>query len=167
MGDKFLCVIATFDEDTSKQMKEIEFAIKELGISGKQTQDVPHHITLEYFDTSQEEVIKQLLNEVASNTKAFYLNFNHIGLFGLNVLFLAPDVNYELLELYCRFKRESSDTNHNWTAHATLLIDEEENIQKALEIVAKKFKHLGSKVEKLSLYEFFPTKFIAEYKLQD
>lgn len=50
MPDKFLCVIATFDDEASKQMKALDCLLKRADISGKQTPDLQHHITLAYFD---------------------------------------------------------------------------------------------------------------------
>ncbi|MDF2592354.1 MAG: 2-5 ligase [Clostridia bacterium] len=166
MTEKFLCLIATFDKETSKRMKEIEHIIYEAGIVGKQTPDIPHHITLAYFDTSREDEIKQLLQDVCAKTKSFDLAFNHIGLFGLRVMFLAPDVNYQLLELHKSFDKDCIKNSSGWTAHATILIDEAENIQKAIPLVAQNFQELNARVEGVSLYEFFPTRFIAEYSLQ-
>lgn len=166
MTEKFLCLIATFDEETSIRMKEIEHVINEAGIIGTQTPNIPHHITLAYYDTGREGEIKQLIQDVCAVTKSFDLGFNHIGLFGLKVLFLAPDVNYELLELHKSLNIDSDKDSHSWTAHATLLIDEPKNIQKALELVSQNFQQLSSRVESVSLYEFFPARFIAEYKLQ-
>lgn len=165
MEEKFLCLIATFDEETSKRMKEIEHIINEAGIVGNQTLDIPHHITMAYFDTSREDEIKQLLQDVCSKTKSFDLAFNHIGLFGMKVMFLAPDVNYQLLELHKSFDKDCIMNSTGWTAHATILIDEPEIIQKALPLVAQNFEELNARVESVSLYEFFPTRFIAECKL--
>ena len=162
-----MCLIATFDEETSKRMKEIEHIINEAGIIGEQTLDIPHHITLAYFDISREEEIKQLLHDVCTKTKSFDLDFSHIGLFGLRVMFLAPDVNKQLFELHQVFDRDCINNSEGWTPHATILIDEAENIQKALSLVAQDFQQLHAKVESVQLYEFFPTRFIAECDLQD
>lgn len=166
MSKKFLCLIATFDEETSKGMKEIEHILNEVGILGKQTPNLPHHITLAYFDICREDEIKQLLQDVCAKTKSFDLDFNHVGLFGLNVMFLAPDVNYELLELHKAFDKDCIKNSKGWTAHATILIDEAEIIQKSLPLVTQNFQQLNARVESVSLYEFFPTRFIAEYNLQ-
>lgn len=166
MKEKFLCVLATFDDETNKIIREIEDIINMAGIIGTQTPNLPHHITLSYFDTSLEEEIKQLLQDVCADTKRFNLEFSHIGLFGLKVLFLAPDVNYELLELHRKLSNESNKDSQGWTAHTTLLIDESVNIQKAIELVALNFQHLSSRVVSVSLYEFFPTQLVGEYKLQ-
>jgi 2'-5' RNA ligase len=166
VSEKFLCLIATFDEETSKGIKEIYHTINEAGIIGKQTPNLPHHITLASFDTSRVDEIKELLQEVCARTKSFDLSFNHIGLFGLKVLFLAPDVNYELLELHKELDREGVKNSQGWTAHTTILIDEPEIIQKALPLVTENFKQLNSRVESVSLYEFFPTRFITKFNLQ-
>jgi 2'-5' RNA ligase len=166
MSEKFLCLIATFDDETSKEMKKIEHIINEAGMLGKQTLDIPHHITLAYFDISREEEIKQLLHDVCGNTKSFDVVFNHIGLFGLKVMFLAPDVSYQLLDLQKSFDRDCINNENGWTAHTTILIDEAENIQKALPLVSQNFERLSGRIVAVSLYEFFPTRFIAECKLQ-
>ncbi|MBC8059099.1 MAG: 2'-5' RNA ligase family protein [Clostridiaceae bacterium] len=166
MSEKFLCIIATFDEETSKGMKEIYHSINEAGIIGKQTTDIPHHITLAYFETRLEDEIRELLQEVCARTKSFDLSFNHIGLFGLKVLFLAPNVNYELLQLHKDLDRDGIKSSQGWTAHTTILIDETEIIQKALPLVAQSFQQLNGRVESVSLYEFFPTRFIAKFNLQ-
>ncbi|KUO76395.1 MAG: hypothetical protein APF77_06770 [Clostridia bacterium BRH_c25] len=166
MQEKFLYLMATFDKETSKRMKEIERTINKEDIVGYQTPNIPHHITLASFDIDHEDEIKQMLQDVSANTKSFNLDFNHIGLFGLKVLFLAPDVNYELLELLRKFDEVCIKDNNGWTAHTTILIDEAENIQKALPIVAHSFQHINARVTSLSLYEFFPTRFIAKYDLQ-
>ena len=81
-------------------------------------------------------------------------------------MFLAPDVNYELLELHKNFDINRIKSSEGWTAHVTILIDEDNNIQKALPLVAQNFQQLNARVECVSLYEFFPTRFIAEYNLK-
>ncbi|MBL4933285.1 2'-5' RNA ligase family protein [Clostridium paridis] len=166
MSEKFLCLLATFDEETEKYMKGIERTINETGIVGKQTPNLSHHITMAYYDTNREEEIKKLLEEVCLKTKSFNLTFNHIGLFDLSVIFFAPDVNRELLSLHEEFDKEFINNDKGWTPHATIIIDNEENIQKVIPIVANNFMPINARVEKVSLYEFFPTRFIAEYNLQ-
>lgn len=166
MQDKLLYAIAVFDEETLKYMEGIQNVIKEAGIAGQQTPGIPHHITLASYDTSREEEIKELLEEVCSKTRSFDLAFNHIGLFGLRVMFLAPDVNYELLELHNKLDKSSIPDSRGWTAHVTLLIDEDQNIQKAIPLAAQNFGYFKARIESVRLYEFFPSRFIGEYKLQ-
>lgn len=165
MSEKFLCAVATFDEETSKKMEKIYNVINTAGFIGKQTSDVPYHITLAYFDTSRENEIKELLKEVCAKTKSFELGFSHIGLFGLKVMFLGPDVNYELLDLHKSIDNAGIKSNLGWTAHTTMLIDEAEIIQKALPLVSNSFEQFKGRVESVSLYEFFPTRFIGKFDL--
>jgi hypothetical protein len=74
-------------------------------------------------------------------------------------------VNYELLDLHKAFVRGCIDDSLEWTAHTTILIDEAQNIQRALPLVVQSFKPLKARVESVSLYEFFPTRFIAKCNL--
>lgn len=46
-----------------------------------------------------------------------------------------------------------------------MLIDEHETILKAVPYVAENFKSFTGKIESISLYEFWPTRFILEKKL--
>ena len=46
-----------------------------------------------------------------------------------------------------------------------MLIDNQDNIQKAIPIIANKFSTFTGYIESISLYEFFPSKFIIEEKL--
>jgi 2'-5' RNA ligase len=60
------------------------------------------------------------------------IKFNGFGLFGLNVLFLNPNMNKKLIELYDYVKENSFNRDEDLAAHMTLLIDEPENILKIL-----------------------------------
>ena len=140
--------------------------LKTAGFVGTQTQGIPHHLTMASFDSAREDEINRMLRQVCGTTPCFSLPFHHIGLFGLKVLFLAPDVNAELLSLHQKLSLGQSDGENGWSAHATLLIDEPEVILKALPIVADPFKGFTAEVKSVSLYEFFPARFIAEYPLQ-
>lgn len=166
MSEKLLYILATFDEETLKKFKDIEYNLNEVGIIGKQTPGIPSHITMAAFETIYEDKVRQTLEEACSKTKSFELEFSHVGLFGMKVLFLAPNVSYNLLELRKLFERDCIKDDQTWTPHTTLLIDGQENIMKAIPIVANDFQQLRGKVKTLSLYEFFPARLVAEYELQ-
>lgn len=80
------------------------------------------------------------------------------------VLFIAPSVNNELFYLQQCFNLNRLD-QLSWVAHTTMLIDEPEQVQKAIPILAKSFNSFIARIERISLYEFFPARFIAEEKL--
>jgi len=164
MKDKFLCVMAQYDKVTELKLKEIQKLLSDNGFVGKQTPDLPNHITIGSFNISQEELIKEKVKMVSKQFDSFDIKLNSIGLFGLDVLFIAPSVNHELLNLQQYFNNDYAD-GFGWTAHTTMLIDNQETIQKALPYVANNFKSFTGKIESISLYEFWPTRFILKEKL--
>lgn len=164
MKDKFLCVMAQYDKETELKLKEIQKLLSDSGFVGKQTPNLPNHITLGSFEISQEELVKEKVRMVSEQFHSFDIKLNNIGLFGLDVLFIAPSVNHELLNLQQYFNNDYAD-GLDWTAHTTMLIDDHETIQKALPYVADNFRSFNGKIESISLYEFWPTRFILEEKL--
>ncbi|GKU26537.1 2'-5' RNA ligase family protein [Clostridium folliculivorans] len=161
MEDKILCILAQYDEKTQQKLRNVQKVLLENGFVGRQTADVPYHMTLGTFKLSEEESLREKVKEVSKNFRGFDIRLNNIGLFELDVLFIAPLVNYELLNL----QKFCSDDNE-WTAHTTLLIDDHEVIHKALPIVAERFKSFVGRVESISLYEFWPTRLILEENLK-
>jgi 2'-5' RNA ligase len=157
MEDKILCILAQYDEETQQKLKDIQQVLLENGFVGRQTADIPYHMTLGTFKPSEEESLREKVKEVCKNFRGFDIRLNNVGLFGFDVLFIAPLVNYDLLNLQKFF----SDDNE-WTAHTTLLIDNHEVIHKAVPIVEEKFESFVGRVESISLYEFWPTRLILE-----
>lgn len=164
MKDRFLCVMAQYDKETEHKLKEIQKVLLDNGFKGKQTPNLPNHITLGSFDISQEEAVKEKVRMVSKSFHSFDIKLSNIGLFGLDVLFIAPSVNHELLTLQQHFNNNYAD-GFGWTAHTTLLIDDNKAILKALPYVADNFKSFNARIESISLYEFWPTRFIIEEKL--
>lgn len=164
MKDKFLCVMAEYDRETDKKLKHIQNVLFDNGFKGKQTKGLPSHITLGTFGLAHEEGTIEKVKEVSEQIKCFNIRLNNIGLFGLNVLFIAPAVDHELLNLQNKFDSNYADVL-KWTAHTTLLIDEPETILSALPIAAEEFSSFEGKIDAISLYEFWPTRFILRERL--
>lgn len=125
--------------------------------------NLPNHITLGTFNISREEMLKERIKMVSKNFQSFNIKLNNIGLFGLDVLFIAPLVNQELLNLQKHFISNCAD-GLDWTAHTTMLIDKHDVIKKALPYVSENFKSFKGRIESISVYEFWPTRFILEEK---
>lgn len=159
MAEKLLYALATFDDETAAHIKQLEHILNENGITGRQTPEIPHHITLGCYEPDKEAEIKRLVQEVCAGARSFEVSLAHIGLFGLDVLFLTPIMNESLLDLFRCFHGGNPDVG-NWTPHATLLIDDAEAILKALPLAAAHFKPRKARVTGVSLYEFFPARFI-------
>lgn len=161
MSDKFLCVLAGYDEKTENYFSGIQQKLYASGFEGRQTRDLPQHITLGTFPVAIENEISERIRRIANNTKPFEITFNHIGVFqGSQVLFIAPDTNIELLTL-----KEQFGDSYGWTAHTTMLIDDADQIIRALPVVLDNFSSCAGKITSLHLYEFFPTRHILSIDL--
>lgn len=165
MQEKLLYVMAQLDPVTCEKMRSIDRLLCKLGIEVKKPPKVPYHITLGSFPVSQEDQIKRLVEDVCKGVRRFSLSYNHIGLFGLNVLFFGPDVNEQLLQLQQPFE-EKRIRLHDWTAHTTLMMDEPDVILRALPVVTEQFTSLHATVDSVSLYEFWPSRLITECRLE-
>ena len=159
---KALYVLAGYDDNTEKYLSGIQNKLYEAGFVGNQTKNIPMHITMGSFPCEKEEEMIEMMKKLSEEVASFDITFNHIGMFGGgNVLFIAPDTNRELLDL-----KELFGTSYNWAAHTTMLIDDAGVIGKALPVVIDNFKAFAGRVEKLHLYEFFPTRHIISVDLK-
>ena len=125
---------------------------------------------LAQFDRATEQRLTNIYNQLiqagfCGKQMLFDVQINHIGLFNLEVLFPAPAMNQKLLDLHHLMSPyEPISGIHNWAAHATLLIDESEVIQKAIPIVSRVFSPITAKLESIGVYECFPARFISNFK---
>lgn len=162
-AEKLLCVMAGYDGETERRVEALRQNLVEAGYVGRQTPDIPHHITLGSFGPSEEERVEALAGKAAAEIRSFPVTFNHIGVFGgSQVLFLAPDPNRELLAL-----REMFGDSWNWTPHTTLLIDEPARLFQAAPLAAGSFQAFSGRVEALLFYEFWPARPISVLPLQN
>lgn len=161
LNNKYLCVMAGYDEATAAYLSTIQKRLYSCGFGGRETRGLPQHITLGTYSVELEDIISEKVRSVAENTKSFDITFNHTGIFqGGQVLFIAPDTNAELLKL-----KEHFGDSFGWTAHSTMLIDDTERLIDALPIVLNNFSSYAGKVTTLYLYEFFPTRHILTVNL--
>jgi len=157
--DKFLCLLGVFDRATQQVLAECQGAILRAGFTGRQTMEIPFHVTLGTFGTDRRAELEEKLR--ALDMEPVEVHFNHMGMFqGQQVLFLAPDVDRELLALKEVFNDEAG-----WTAHTTMLIDDRENTLRAAGILGEKFQRFTGTIERVALYEFFPACRLAEREL--
>ena len=160
-ADKQLFIMAGFDQETERRLNDWEAALERCGRPGRQTKNVPHHISLGMYPPTMEASVKTMVIQAASETAPFPISFQHLGIFGGGrVLFAAPCVNRALLNLKERFGPGDA-----WTAHATLLIDEPERIVPLIGPAIEMFEEFEGRVERLFLHEFFPTRLILDLPL--
>lgn len=167
MEEKSLYILAQFDKATQEILTGQYDILRQSGFAGNQTKNIPYHFTLYKKDTKCEKQLLADLEKICANTACIDIHLSHVGLFGLDVLFIAPDMNFELLTLQQNFVSHCGSGAYNWTAHATLLIDEPEKILKALPLVTKNFKPFKDRIESVALYEFFPMRFVREWSLNN
>lgn len=166
MENRRIYLLAQFDESTNKTLAVIYDKLVQTGLVGEQTKGIPYHFNLGSFDLEHESQILERVQTVSAKTKVFDIGLSHIGLFGLKVLFLTPSMSTQLLDLYKDLVPDAViNSCHNWVAHTTILIDNPDNIQTAIPIVAQSFTPFIAKIQSVGVYEFFPKKFIAEYNL--
>ena len=162
MADKALYILAGYDSDTENRLSSMQNRLYEKGFSGRQTKNIPQHITLDSFPVEMEKELTARLQLLSRVTEEFVVTFSHIGIFGgAQVLFIAPDSNKDLLELKERF-----GTTDGWTPHTTMLIDEQEVLLQAAPIILEQFSAFSGKVTTLYLYEFWPTRHILSVDLR-
>lgn len=161
--NKQLYILAGYDEASEEILAGFQNILYDRGFVGTHTKNIPMHITLGSFPTDREEALKALLGKLSEEVDSFEVTFNHVGIFGgAHVLFAAPDMSDELLEL----KEKCSDSFH-WTPHTTILIDEPDVIFRAAPYVINEFKPFVGRINSLHLYEFFPTRHIMSVTLRD
>ncbi|MCQ2519370.1 MAG: hypothetical protein MJ107_02440 [Lachnospiraceae bacterium] len=163
--DKFLCLMAELDEDVQKGVKACEEILDAKGFLDKKTRDIPCHFTINSFPVEEEENLKLVLNEIKDKFKQTEVSFSGIGLFGLRVVYLNPTMNQELLDLYNLTKEKALNKFDGYSAHATLFIGEDEETLSVIKELSTMQLPAKGVVKDISLYEFFPTRFIARVEL--
>jgi len=154
--------LAEFDGETQRRMAGYYNALREHGLTGQQTKGIPYHFTLGDLQGNEAALIARL-EEICAETPVISFRIDHVGLFGLRVLFLEPCVTTELLGLQGAF----FDEKMPWTPHATVLLDENpEAILRAIPLLAEQFEPFEARVESVALYEFFPARRIRRCQLQ-
>lgn len=164
MSNPFLCALAVLDACAQERMRALYRLLRDEGLTGSQTAGIPYHLTLAYYDASQEDSAWNRILAACRQQYAIPVRLSHVGLFGQKVLFLSPDMDETLMRLQQQVVLPGGG-NTPWTAHATLLIDEPERILRATAILSSRFEPFDAHVERVSLYEFFPPRLIAETAL--
>jgi len=167
MEDRHLYAVAQFDAQTDRKLGDLYQKLAAEGLIGTQTKGIPYHITLGIFAIEDEAGVIRRAQAAARTIRAFSLRLANLGLFGLNVLFVAPAAGHELLNLAQAVAAGGGTVDEfPWVAHTTLLMDEPDAILRAIPVAAKYFTPLLATVESVGVYEFFPERKIGVYPLR-
>ena len=165
--EKHLYVVAQFDAETDKRLNALYQNLADEGFIGTQTKGIPYHITLGTFEVDDEVDVIRRAHAAAQSLHAFTLRMAYLGLFGMDVLFVAPAVTCALLDLRNAVVPGGGTADaFPWVAHTTLLMDEPETIHRAIPAAVKYFTPFRAAVESIGVYEFFPERRIGIYELK-
>lgn len=165
MQDKFLTVFAVFDNKTQKILKEYQDKVLALGHRGSQLMDIPFHISLGTYCVDDELKIAEKIHDACSKNSQFEIKLDKVNHFGHKVLFIEPEINKELLQIHDLFDNAVINKDFPWHPHATILMGDENQVQKAEELLQKIFKPLKSTIVGIQMGEFFPARMITKDEL--
>lgn len=167
MEDKHLYVVAQYDAETDKKLNKLYQSLVGEGFIGTQTKGIPYHITLGTFAVEDEVEVIRRSHDAAKAMNAFTIRMASMGLFGLNVLFIAPAVKQQLLDLlHAVVPGGGTADEFPWVAHTTLLMDEPKVIHRAIPVAVKNFEPFRATIESIGIYEFSPERRIGIYPLR-
>lgn len=159
----YLCILGTFDEETNQQFNLLDgrlqdAQLKTLGFF----QEDPWHFSLGvYFDLEPEELL-DWVHEVAGDTEAIPLRFNHIGLFP-GVAFIEPAFSWPLRDLFERLHEKYDDLHGEYlatsrqyglfTPHVSMIFTYEDLV-KAVDVLITHFEPFYGRMSELLVYEY-------------
>ena len=161
---QFLTVMAVLDDDTQKTMDGLQKRIIALGAPGTQTMGIPFHISLGSFPVEKEHEVLRAMRETSGKTTVFSVMLTGLDTFSDRVLFLRPEMNYQLAALHQPFDCAFAD-GYPWTPHATLFCGETEEVRRAKKEIEGMRLPIFSRVTALELGRFFPAQFISRMAL--
>ncbi len=166
MAEEFLTLMGDLDGDSQARMSAWYGALREAGFTGKQTPELPYHISLASFPLDQEGEAVERVRKTAAAFSPVSVHFSHMGVFpGGRVLFCGPERNPGLDALHAACELYPHP-KYPWTPHATLLIDEPEAVCAALPLLVKSFQPFVGRITRLHLCAFWPTREIAAAPLR-
>ena len=162
--NKFLTVMAVFDDKTQKLLGRIQQSIIDKAGEGTQTMGIPFHITLGSYPTVEESAVVDKIKAVAAKASAFPIKLGGFNSFGDSVLYLEPEIPDELKELRAQFECDFAN-GFEWVPHATLFCGDEVAVKKAKQIVAGIDGEIDASIVAIELGEFFPPRKIVREQL--
>lgn len=165
MAERIVVAMGILDDAAQELMGSWYKELLDAGFKGTQTPGLPFHISLATLPVECEEEAQSLVVKAAANFAPVDIHVSHLGMFaGGHVLFGAPDVNPELKALH-----EACSGGHEpptaWVPHATVIMDEPDNICAEFPILLKSFRPFLAKITRIQLCAFWPTRKITTLEL--
>ena len=157
--EKFITVMAIFDEDTQKCLQSIEEDLENLYGADTKTKGIPFHITLGSYAVEETDEITTRIIDTARHTKEFEVKFRGLNHFGNVVRYITPEMNEELMNLHLCFDSDYANGFHGWKPHVTVYRHSEpKEIELTKQIRDKIEKIKNARIVGIELGEFFPPK---------
>ena len=174
MEKPYYYLMALFDDQTN----DIFHSMKQAIPSSKDEPSVllPHLTLGAYMDVDEFELCEWIDGQ-CQRLYPIKLNFNHLGLFALKVLFIAPQPSNELVEMHQiiheRYDNDYGEIGYNytiqsnnWVPHVTLLMSSEPHtVLETLPVVDQLFAPFIGLVNTLVLYEYHSMRKIKVFPL--
>ena len=164
--NKFLTVMAVFDDKTQKLLGGIQQSIIEKAGEGTQTMGIPFHITLGSYPVCDEQIVVDKIRAVCAKASAFPIKFRGFNSFGDAVLFLDPEIPDALKGLRKEFECDYAN-GFEWVPHATLFCGGEEQVRAARAHAPRLTLPIDASIVGIELGEFFPAKKIIRINFDD
>ncbi len=157
--NKFLTVMAVYDEKTQNILYDLQKKIISALPNGTQTMDIPFHITLGSYPPEMEEDVVAMVNEASKAAERFSIQLLGYKDFGNKVLYIEPTVPSRLIALRKRFECDYAE-DHPWVPHTTLFCSDSESVNEAKTLLPMIDEPINAQIVGLELGEFFPTRMI-------
>ena len=159
-------LLAYFDQKTEQKIKQLWIKLNELNISdyGISMKNRRPHLTLADYADLNIETLNLMLNQYFDNQVQIPINFNGLGSFvGGNILYLAPTLTQQLVDLHKNYHERFKDFNQNpnsyylpdcWVPHCTIASRlSHETMLQAFEYCQKNFPCTHATITEIGLIE--------------
>lgn len=159
----YLSVLGIFDEETNQQFTLLDGRLQDAQLKALGFyQEDPWHFSLGvYFDLEVDELLAWV-NEVAENTWAINLRFNHIGLFP-GVAFIQPTFSWPLRLFFERLHEKFDDRHGSYpetsrqyglfVPHVSLIFTFDD-LMEAVGVLTNYFQPFYGTMSQLLIYEY-------------
>lgn len=171
VAKKQLLIIGEISKSTNRKIDDLIIELRSNSCIGTLSKAIPNHILLTTFPVKDVDSIVARLHKVATEHKAFEVEFHSLGIYDKEVLYLVPSFSKPLSELHDAL---ALSTEINWHPRTPIYRDEPNMIMKALPIAQRHMDYYLEKSEEksykvtinaISIYESSPAYLVDKAKL--
>lgn len=168
-----------FDAKSASQIREIWDLLAQKNICNYMVDsNMTPHITLTVFNEIDNKLVTNKLQNFRQEIKPVEISFSHVGSFlsEQGIVFLAPTVTRELLELHQKFHNYFADVKEkqveyylpdNWVPHCTVAINVSDcKVAQAIEEIVSNYQPLNATIESISFVKYQPPEMLSKFSLE-